>query len=123
MPHIVATADDRKTKARRDVGWNIFNAVDSEVDLFAEKSVFQFFDENTLSADFGKAGLLKFVASRLDNDDFGVNSGGLQDLFADELRLPASEDASARSDSGRSHGFSLSFRNKSRKASTFWIFL
>ena len=97
--------------------------MDREIDFFAEERVFQLFNENALSTDVGKAGLVKFVASRLDNDDFGVNSSGLQDLFADKLRLPAGEDASARSDSGRSHGFSRSFRNKSRKASTFWIFL
>jgi len=77
VTHIVATADDRKTKARGNVSRDIFDAMDGEIDFFAKERVFQLFDENALAADFGKAGLVKFVTSRLDNDDFGVNSGGL----------------------------------------------
>jgi hypothetical protein len=119
IAHIVAAADHGKTETRRDVGRNILDAMNRKVDFFAEERVFQLFDENTLSADFGKAGLLEFVAGGLDDYDFRVDSGGLEDLFADKFRLPAGQDASARSDSRRLHGFSRSFRNKSRKASTF----
>src|SRR6476646_8990046 len=88
IANIVAAANHGKTEARRHVGRHIFDAVDRKVDLFAKERVFQFFDENALAANFCKTCVWQFVAGRLDDDNFGVDPRGLEDLFADKFRLP-----------------------------------
>ena len=84
---------------------DVFHAVHGDVDRIVEQSFFEFFDEDSLSADFGERSLREFVAARFDDDDFAFDAGGLEDLAADEFGLPLGEEAAARADAERAHRF------------------
>ena len=101
------------------LGWNIFHAVDGQIDILRQQRFLQFLDEDSLAADLRQRSLLHFVARGLDNDDFGFHAGDLEQLLAHEFRLPARQNAASTANAQRPHGFSRSDRYKSRSASTF----
>jgi hypothetical protein len=77
--------------------------MDSKVDFLVKEGFFEFLGKYAFAADLGKRRLLEFVAGGLDDDDFGVNSGGLEDFLADKFGLPFGEHAAASTDSNRFH--------------------
>ena len=63
-----------KLKPRGSFRGNVFDAVDRKVDGLVEQRVFQFLDENSLSANLRQRRLLHFVAGGFDDDDFGFDA-------------------------------------------------
>src|SRR5580698_9192154 len=118
VANVFAAENRGKREAGRRFRGNVFDAVDGDVDGIVEQSFFELFDEDSLSADFGEGGLREFVAARFDDDDFAFDASGLEDLAADEFRLPLGEEAATCADA-EAHRFSRSERKRSRRASTF----
>src|ERR1700730_385590 len=119
VSHILTAADCGKREVGRHLRGNVLNAVDGDVDGLFEQRVFQFFDEDPLAADLRERRLLELVAGGFDDDDFAFDAGDLKDLLAYEFGLPFRQQAAARANAERSHGFSRLDKNKSRRASTF----
>src|SRR5205823_8486180 len=110
-----------KTEARWNIGGNILDAVDREIDFFVEEGFFELLDEDAFAADLREGRLGELVASGFDDDDFGVGAGGLKYFLANEFSLPLGEHAAAGADSNGADGLHwrfLSGRNSSRMAST-----
>jgi len=72
--------------------------VDRQVDLSAEKGVFDFLDEQPLAADIRQRRLLKPIARSLDDDDVAQRAAGGFDLGFDRIRLPQRELAATRAE-------------------------
>src|SRR5579863_10263228 len=115
---IFAAANRGKTEARRNIGGNILDTVNSEIDFLVQQSLLKLLDEHPFTANLREGCGLQFVTGGLDDDDFGVDASGLKDFFADEFRLPFGEHAAASADSNGFHGRSRSGRKSSRMAST-----
>jgi len=119
IAHIFAAEDGGKRQAGVDLGGNVFDTVDGDIDRFVEQRVFKFLDEDAFAANLGQGRVGEFVALRLDDDNFGFHAGGGEKAFADVLGLPFGEQAAAGADAKGSHGLSFLERKRSRRASTF----
>src|ERR1700738_819938 len=95
--------------------------MNGQVDGFIEQRFFKFLDEDAFAAHLRQRRVLHLVAGRFDDDQLRFGAGGLKQLFANELGLPASENTPASANAKMSHGFSRSGRNRSRSASALRI--
>ncbi len=90
-----------------------------DIDRFVHQRVFKFLDENALAADLGERSVGEFVAGSLDDDDFGFDAGGSEQVLADEFGLPFGEKAASSAGAEMPHALSFLERKRSRRASTF----
>src|SRR5215472_13334457 len=121
VAHVVAPANGRKAEPRGNVGGHILNAVHGKVDGLFDESLFELLDKDALAADLRERGALQLVTRGFDDDDFGLDTGGSEELPADEFGLPLGEQTAASADAKVPHGFSPRSRNRSRMASRFCI--
>src|SRR6267154_985341 len=75
IARVLAAANYREAKARRNFGGNIFHAVNRKIDFLVEKSLFKFLDEDAFAADLNERSRLQFVAGGFDDDEFALPFG------------------------------------------------
>jgi hypothetical protein len=75
---------------------HVLAAVHRDVDLPFQERVLDFFDEQTLAADFGERRLLQPIARRLDHDNAARRTARVLNALRDRVRLPQRQLAAAR---------------------------